>query len=279
MTSFASHTLYSDPGRYAADLHALPAEPREAAACLRSLTLHYVASQNVPEHREQDRQARWIQDILDILKTRSSQSLNQERPPETRFVGCCRDDALLLTAVLREYGRPARIRVGWGPYLDPHFIHDHVVTEWHDGTRWIRGDPELPPEKFEFDTMDMPPGTFQTAGEAWLAFRAGTLDTNRYGVAPGLYGGPPMLRDYVVRELAALTGHELLLWDNWGLMNTSFEQMTERHLALLDEIAHALAIENPGEWQRLASHPDLRVPDEVMTFNFQDSFQPTDLRR
>lgn len=196
-----------------------------------------------------------------------------------RFVGCCRDYALLLVATLREHGIPARIRIGWAPYLNPAFVHDHVVSEWQQGGRWVRGDPELDPLRFPFDTMDLPPGAFQTAGEAWLTFRAGTLDPARYGVAAGLYGGPPMLRDYVLRELAALTGHELLLWDTWGLMHVPFEQMTGEHFTLLDEVALACGTEDTAAWARLAAHPDLQVPGTVDTYDFANSTRQTLLQR
>lgn len=117
----------------------------------------------------------------------------------------------------------AWIRIGFAPYLNPNFNHDHVVTEWHDGQRWIRSDPEIPPEKFSFDTMDMPATTFVTAGELWQKYLAGQLDdqeAQRYGVSPDFFTGPPIMRDYVVRELLALDRHELLLWDNWGLLNS-----------------------------------------------------------
>lgn len=275
----ATHTPYSDPKAQAEALAHLPADPRMAAACWRGLIAHYRVAPDLPAGREDDKNARWVLNILEVLTRRSDAPLNQPRPLETRFIGCCRDYALTLVATLRQHGVPARIRIGWAPYFSAEFTHDHVVAEWHDGVRWVRGDPELEPDNFSFDTMNQPAGTFQTAGEAWLAYRAGRLDTERYGVAPGLYGGPPMLRDYVLRELAALTGHELLLWDNWGQMDVAFDRMSDAQLALLDEVAQALAQENPKRWQELAQHPELRVPDTVQTFDFEGGFQPTSLRR
>ncbi|SMB89545.1 transglutaminase domain-containing protein [Deinococcus hopiensis] len=279
MNAFAAHTPYTAPGKYAALLRALPADPRAAAACWRGLTAHYRATPDLPAGREEDKQARWVADILACLLHRSGQPLTQPRTPSERFAGCCRDDALLLVAGLRERGVPARLRIGWAPYLNPDFVHDHVVAEWYGGTHWVRGDPEMDPTRFPFDTMDLPPGTFQTAGEAWLTFRTGTLSPTRYGVAPGLFGGPTMLRDYVIRELAALTGHELLLWDSWGLMHVRFEELSEAQLALLDGVAQACGTEDALTWQRLAAHPDLRVPDEVDTYDFEGGARRTPLRR
>lgn len=277
--NYTEHTIYTQP--QTKDLQTLPADPNEAAKCIRGLTLHYVMSPNVPPQRESDRQSRWISKILHVLKNRSDQPLAQERSAETRFVGCCRDDALLLTAILREHGVPARIRIGFAPYLNPNFTHDHVITEWHNGQRWVRSDPEMLPEKFSFDTMDMPTEAFITAGNLWQKYRTGQLDdqeAERYGVAPDFFTGPPIMRDYVVRELLALTGHELLLWDNWGLLNTPFEETPKGQLYLIDQIAEALAIEQPNRWEELAKHPELRVPAQVKTFDFQGRYQVVELR-
>ena len=279
MSAFARHTSYTAPGEHAARLRELPADPRAAAAHWRSLTAHYRATPGLPEGRDEDRQARWVADILNLLARRKAAPLTEARALPDRFVGCCRDDALLLVAGLREHGVPARIRIGWAPYLHPSFVHDHVVAEWQEGGRWVRGDPEMDPSRFAFDTMDLPPGAFQTAGEAWLAFRAGAVDPAQYGVAPGLYGGPPMLRDYVIRELAALTGGEVLLWDSWGLMHVSFQEMTGAHFILLDEVARACSGEDAEMWAKLAAHPELRVPTEVDTYDFVGSTRRTVLQR
>ncbi|RJF72202.1 transglutaminase domain-containing protein [Deinococcus cavernae] len=273
------HTPFSHPGQFSAALRDLPADPRELSVCVRGLISHYRVTPNIPAEREKDRQARWVSELLKVIQSRNAAPLCQVRALNERFVGCCRDYALLTVAALRGHGVPARIRVGWAPYLNPDFTHDHVIAEWQGGHRWVQGDPELDPRKYRFDTMDMPPGTFRTAGETWLAFRAGKLDAARYGMAPGLYGGPQMLRDYVLRELAALSGHELLLWDNWGLMEVPFEQMTPQQITLLDAVAVALTTQNPARWLELSRHSELRVPRHVKTFDFQEAYLPTDLNR
>jgi hypothetical protein len=96
-----------------------------------------------------------------------------------------------------------------------------VVGERWDGTRWVRFDPELSQEDFDFDVHDMPTGPdspFPTAAESWLAIRAGTADPATYGVdrdLPGL-SGRDFVRDYVLLEVAHRHRDELLLWDLWG---------------------------------------------------------------
>ena len=52
--------------------------------------------------------------------------------PNERVVGNCRDHAVLLCAMLRHQGRPARVRVGFAAYLSDKMISDHWVTEYWD---------------------------------------------------------------------------------------------------------------------------------------------------
>lgn len=186
---YARHSTYSDPGRHAALVAALPDDVDTLGAVSRNLVAHYRAQvPDLPAERRGEIDSRWVESILTVDQGRHPADLTADRPVAERVAGCCRDHSLLLTGFLRHHGRPARNVVGFAGYFAPPFHHDHVVIEHHDGRRWVRTDPELHDDwPLPFDRHDMPTGAgapFQTAAEVWTQYRAGTLDPGQYGVAP-----------------------------------------------------------------------------------------------
>lgn len=226
---YRAHTPFTDPGVHAALLRTLPADPDALAAAVRGLVVHYVASgRTFAPDRLADIDSRWVEAMLARLAERDAAPLTEPRDVDACLVGCCRDFTLLYVAALREHGVPARSRVGFAPYLRPGFAHDHVVAERWDATRaeWVRVDPQMDPARWDsVDVADLgtgPASPFRTASGLWLDHRAGRVGAaalDGYGVDPDLpLRGRWFVRNYVVVELAHLTGHELLLWDLWGAM-------------------------------------------------------------
>lgn len=146
-------------------------------------------------------------------------SLTAPRPPVERTVGTCRDYAVLLTALLRQKGVPARVRCGFANYFTSNPFDDHWVTEYRpsgDGP-WILADAQLDAVHrdalgIDFDPLDMPRETFLTAGEAWQAARAGA-DPDAFG--HGSARGHWFLRIDLARDLLALAKRETSDWDGW----------------------------------------------------------------
>ena len=240
---YATHSPFSDPGKYAHLYDALPQDIPGICKAIRGLVVHYVASGIAfAPHRKAEIDTRWTEQILGSIQDRDAKPLTEARAPEERFVGCCRDFALLLVSVLRTRGISARARIGFASYFSPDFFHDHVVTEyWHeDNARWLMVDPQLE-ETFSFNTYDMPPGVFLTSSQVWQSYRAGKLDAEKYGVAPHLpYKDDWFIRNYVLQELAALNKHELLLWDWWGDMS----DVLNGDLAAIDHMANIILKDN-----------------------------------
>ena len=266
---YARHSRLTDPGDQAAFLGRFPAEPARLGATIRTLTAHYRATPGVPEARHAEADTRWMADILRRIREASAAPLGEPRPLEARFVGCCRDDALLFVAALRQHGQPARSRVGFAPYFTPGFFHDHVVGESWNGERWVRLDPELDPAGYPFDTLDIPPEHFLSAAQVWRGVRAGTLDPAHFGVfpeAPDFLRGRDFIRRNLLLELAALNGMEVLLWDGWGLTETPAADLTPDDLALLDEVARALVADDDAAITRLYADPRLMVPPVVRSW-------------
>lgn len=226
---YRAHTPFTDPGAHAALLRTLPADPDALADSVRGLVVHYVASGlTFPADRLADIDSRWVERMLGRLAERDPTPLTEPRDAGSCLVGCCRDFTLLYVAALREHGVPARSRVGFAPYLQPGFAHDHVVAERWDAARaaWVRVDAQMDPAGWrDVDVRDLgtgPGSPFRPASRLWLDHRAGRLtdaELHGYGVSPDLpLRGRWFVRNYVLVELAHLTGHELLLWDLWGAM-------------------------------------------------------------
>ncbi|BAL92031.1 hypothetical protein AMIS_68110 [Actinoplanes missouriensis 431] len=301
---YTRQTRFSDPGRHRDRLTALPRDVAGIGAVARNVLVHYRASGlDFPPDRLAEIDNRWVERILDTV--RFDGPLGTPCPAEQRVVGCCRDFTLFTVAALRAHGVPARSRVGFADYLEEGFHVDHVVTEWHDGSRWVATDTQLNPAAgYPVDVADVPlgPGGLRTAAQAWRAFRRGEDDPQTYGVGAGVpIRGPLMIRSYVLLELAHRMGDEVLLWDLWGDEAAFVESLGPAPLAeswaalppswpgdgpeLIDEIADLLVAADGGSLvaertlaERYASDPRLRPGDVVSCHSPRGVRYEVDLR-
>lgn len=276
---WAVHTPYTDPGRYADLLSAVPAKIPDLSAVARNLIIHYRASGlELPEETKGDINARWLAAILDLDQQRHPQPLATERDPLTRVQGCCRDHSLFGAAVLRQHGVPARIRYGFSHYFAPDYNFDHVIVEtWlPEENRWLRFDPEIgePMERLA-TPQDIPHGPdapFTTAAESWQAYRQGTIDPEAYGVAPGVpVGGPWFMQGSVFYDAAFRAGIELLLWDGWAPLSGS-DGPTDDEARAADELSELIIAADAGDTEaenqlidRVRTDPDVGPGTTVLT--------------
>ncbi|MFJ5261895.1 transglutaminase-like domain-containing protein [Streptomyces sp. NPDC088387] len=269
MDFYLRQTPYSDPGDL--DVTDLPRDPGELARIVRELIFHrfegWRLDHTIPERRlHEDGEARYVTEILRILRGRRDAPLTEPRAFEERFVGTCRDFALLHVALLRATGTPARVRGGFGTYFVDGFHEDHWITEYRlpDGT-WRLADPQTvhPAYDLDFDPLDVPRDRFLVSGDAWRACRTGAADPDTFGLSgnPALHG-MWFVRGSLVLDLACRAGTETLPWDGWGPLAgfDTGETVSEADLALLDEVA---AAEEQADVLRLAAHPRLAAPREI----------------
>jgi transglutaminase superfamily protein len=252
----ARHTPYSDPGRFAALVSALPVDPAALSAVSRNVIVHYRASgHELPDATRDEINARWVDRILAADQERHPWPLDRPREVTSRVQGCCRDHTLLCIAALRTHGIPARSRVGFAGYFVDGWHHDHVVVEaWLDG-RWRRFDSEVEaPLQRLLSPTDIPSDSaegcgFVTASQVWAAYRGGDLDPDTYGVDPDIPGlhGPRFVFDEVIYEVAHRFGDELLLWDGWGRMGELDAPVSEEDAAWVDEVAALLLAADEGD--------------------------------
>lgn len=279
---YATQSPFSDPGDLASLYAVLPADPRELARIARDLIVHRLEGDlfecTIPQDRlHNDAETRYIDDILQIVIARNDAPLPQRRTPGDRFVGICRDIALLHCSFLRHAGIPARIRSGFADYLGADGFHfDHVVTEYWDPARgWLLADPQLVDplvvERYQvgFDPMDVPRDRFQVAGDAWQRIRTGGADPKSYGLP--LPDGPLIGEWFVAGnirlDLAALNKVETLLWDVWGVGAGSDGEMTSGIRELYDEAARVTAgeVSFAAARQLFTENDGLRTPRTVLS--------------
>lgn len=276
---YTAQSRVSDAGERAPLLAALPRDPRHLVAAVSRLILHrlFVPPLAVapPPESADDAECRTVSRMLDRILARDASPLDAARPPDRRFIGICRDYALLACSALRHHGVPARLRVGFAAYFTPGFHEDHWVCEYHAGDRWRLLDPELSDRVrahfgVGFDPADVPRDAFLVAGEAWGRARRGTLDPGTCGVSAIGITGARFLASSVLRDLAALNKREMLAWDVWGLSRglAPGTPIPEPTATRLDAVA-ALTAAPHGGWpalRELYDEEDFRVPPVVLSF-------------
>jgi hypothetical protein len=261
----------TDPGPAVGAFDGLPTDLRPLTRVVQGLVFHYFADEAIfgwrpPRERIAEIDTRHVSAMLGRLAALDAAPLTEPRPPERRLVGCCRDFTVLLCAMARHRGIPARARVGFARYFSPGFHVDHEILEWWDASqqRWRLTDPQLSERHLahyhiDFDPFDVP---FLVGRRAWQRCRAGEADPDSFGLAPELPAprGMYFVRSHVIQDLAALNKVELLLWDVWGLMQAG----PEVEVKLLDEVAERTqAIDEFADGRRLYAIPGLAVPDRV----------------
>jgi hypothetical protein len=212
--------------------------------------------------RQDELQLRPARKILEKALELDGSPLTEERPPERRVLGNCRDFSTVTTALLRHHGVPARARCGFGLYFAPDRYVDHWIVEWWDGTRWVSTDAQL--DAFQqkwlnlpFDPLDMPPGHFVNGGNAWRIYRRGEATPDRFGVLD--LSGIEFIRGNLEKDIASLNKVEMLAWDGWD--SDSLDDQT------MDELATISVEADFGRAREVYENDErLRVPDEISVF-------------
>ncbi|WP_432967561.1 transglutaminase-like domain-containing protein [Dactylosporangium sp. CA-233914] len=263
---YRTQSPVTDPGRPLD----LPADPGTLAKVVGGVLVHrdWAATFGVdlPEHRRDEADIRFVAAMLERLG-----SLD-ERPPSARLAVTCRDFVVLLVALLRACGIPARARAGFAGYFVDGFNDDHWVAEvWQDGRGWYLLDAQVaggPPGIYDtgdLDPLDVPRDGFLVGGQAWQECRTGRRDPATVGVRSAGLSGLWEAQGNVVRDLAALAGAEVLPWDSWGIIPAHYDELPEPDRALLDRVATVSTAGGPLRAAReaLGWDPRLAVPPEL----------------
>jgi hypothetical protein len=275
VAAYARQSRWTEPGKFAVCLAALPADPIVLSENVGGLVLHpFFAGAAVKENPEPG--LRQMSDIIDAIVRKDARPLDQARQTDRRVLGTCRTYALVACAILRQHQRPARLRVGFANYFTADFAEDHWVCEYHDGRAWRLLDAELASTvrqdyAIPFTAWDVPCERFLTAGRAWQKLRRGEGDPNRFGVSVLGLTGMWFVAASLLRDLAALDMEEMMPWDYWGPAR-NFRPGTEispEWLSRLDRLANALVGLDTGSPDARcihADHPWATLEASVLSF-------------
>jgi hypothetical protein len=264
-------------GRYASLFDQMPDDVGALARVVQGLAIHEYAADwygvSVREERQSESHIRLVEQMLEQLLALDDRPLTVARPPSQRLVGVCHHFMVLLVAMLRGKGIPARGRHGFGTYFNPGYFEDHVVCEyWNDAeNRWARADPQFDGVwrrklKIDQDVLDVPHDRFLIAGDAWAECRAGTADPAKFGIFKDNLRGQWFIADNLVHDVATLNKMELLQWDFWGAMPQPDQSLSEEELGFFDRLAALTRAADPSleELRRLYQGDErLRVPPTV----------------
>lgn len=259
MTSSKMLDFYREPGpmtsagEYTEVLNSLPADSERLAAVIQGLLLHEhwapTYGQVLSDERRSDTHNRSAATILERVCAVDGRPLGEPRPLEARIVGTCRNFTLLMVAIMRARGVPARARCGFANYFVDGLNVDHWVAEiWSDEEqRWKLVDPQIDDFQLghlsiDFDLLDVPRDRFLVAGDAWKRCRAGDADPATFGIMD--MHGMWFIGGNVMRDLASLNKVEMLPWDDWGAMPRPDQAISDDRLPFWDDLAE------------LTSHPD-----------------------
>lgn len=265
------------PGRHAGAFSALPADVDALARIVQGLAVHQYAAAHydvtLTDERTRESHIRQVDRLLDRLFEIDPKPLTIARPASKRIVGVCHHFMLLMTAMLRAKGIPARGRCGFGSYFNPGYFEDHWVSEYWNGDQrcWMLVDAQLDENwrregRIEFDVLDVPRDRFIVAADAWKLCRSGRADASRYGIFLNEMRGLWFIAGNLIRDAAALCKMEMLPWDVWGAIPGAAQGLDNEELAFFDQLAQLTSDGDgalPELQQRFEYDERLRIPERV----------------
>jgi hypothetical protein len=275
--------LYTQPaimttaGRYAPLLERLPDDIPALAAVARGLLIHeHMAHGYGVTLTEADRLSAYIRPVEQMLAqvlARDGRPLHVARPPAARLPVNCRHFTVLMTAMLRARGTPARARCGFGGYFGTGKFEDHWVCEYWNAARqrWTLIDAQVDDRQrdwfnVDFDVTDVPRHRFLPAGRAWGVYRSGTADPAMFGLTVTNEAGDWWIAANLMRDAAALRNIELLPGDCWGAMPGPEDLIGSDLARLFDRLAALTETPDASytELDQLCRNDErLRVPPTV----------------
>src|SRR5262245_25081909 len=191
----------------------LPRELPALVGAVQGLLLHHhwapAYGVKLSDEQAAEAQIRPVDEMLKRLLAHDDRPLATARPVEKRLVCVCRHFSLLLVAILRARGVPARARRGFAAHITPRHYEDHCVAETWDAAagRWRLVDAQIDALQREqlhpdFDLCDVPRYRFLVASDAWARCREGKADPAKFGLTGIGQGGLWFIGGNVLRDLA-----------------------------------------------------------------------------
>ena len=281
---YRKFSAFTYPGSYQSFIKdELPDDVREVGRLLRAQIVHRVTLARGNSGSNSDlrygdmRQIPWWRQpeddnfptaaaLLAELFRRDKQGFNPERKVENKLIVTCRFVAILMAAILKSKGIPARVRSGFDSYTSPKpgKSCDHWITQYWESKQesWITIDVDNCFEDLRFDPFDLPPDLFDWSADVWLKAREGKVDPARFWNAGGFEGLMPIAWA-LFDDFHSLMNNEIIYNHIPRYVAVGeFERISEANLEKMDALAYLML--KPDEnfkvlcqlWQ---TEPDLRL--------------------
>lgn len=165
-----------------------------------------------------------------------------DRNVEHKLVVTCRYVSVLMSAILKAKGIPARCRAGFAPYFKEGVSMDHWINQYYSEKekRWITFDADGFYEEggMPLSQYDMPESSFDWVAEAYLSVRNGKTDGKQYVYADnlGTCSLPALIR-YLIYDFHALMNQELTYTFLPAYLEGRLDRLTEVELQEFDRLA------------------------------------------
>lgn len=277
---YSSQSKFTDPNEYIQLFKDLPKSVNELVKIVQGIVIDKdlieLYGETFSDEQKNDTESRYVKKILQIITSRNDSRLTVKRTSKERFVGSCRDYAIVLCSMLRHIGMPSRVRCGFDHYFDikSDFFDDHWVCEYWNAheNRWILVDANVDnvvKQKYNItvNILDVPRDRFIAAGKAWQMCRSGETDPKNFGVSGIDISGLWFIRGSILKDLAAINKFEALPWEYWGLSDKEPQDMPEEDLKLLDKVADIIAEDvDLGKAKAAYQNPLLNPSKEIKSY-------------
>lgn len=274
---YRTQSPITHPKQFASQFDSLPTDIPSLCKIVQGWVYHYFADEQFfgfhpPQERMYEVDSRYAPRILSRLLELDNRPILENRAPDKRILGCCRDFSVLFAMLCRHVGKIARTRSGFSSYFTEGYFIDHVMVEiWDEiDNRWIQIDPELPVGVFPFNVQDMPANKFILAGRAWQMCRTEGANPDLFGLGPDSpddVKGLHFIQSRLLQDVAALNKQEMLCWDTWSPLDGI---KNEADATFLDKVAFLTQQGNDALselWALAQSDTRLKVPSVIQSYS------------
>jgi hypothetical protein len=186
--------------------------------------------------------------MLAELYRRDERGFVPDRAEENRLVLTCRFVSILMASTLKSKGIPSRVRSGNASYFPPHPKYgkvswDHWINQyWSDEQdRWITIDVDgsLSLDD-DLDPYDLPNGTFDFPGQAWLDIRSGKVDPNHFYNAGDDLGAIVVAWSLFYDFHSLMNQEDIYMHSPELVKEKNFPELKETQLKEIDELAELM---------------------------------------
>jgi len=257
---YLTFSTFTYPGLYKQELIELPNDIAELGLLVRNNIIHRttLAAGNTGTNADlrfgdMTKVPWWRQPDDDVLPTAAAilaeiyrmdnRGLVMDRAVENRPILTCRSVSILMAAILKSKGIPARVRSGNAPYFEEGQSDDHWINQyWSDEQgRWITIDVDGSLSLNEdFDPYDMPEGTFDFPAKAWLDVRVGKVKPD-YFYNAGDFRGAMVVAWSLFYDFHSLMNDENIYLHLPELVRVhEFSKLADKQLKEIDDLAELM---------------------------------------